>query len=283
MPNSPQPQPLAERHIAVPESRQLDVFANMLESRGAGVYRCPLVSIYDSPDAQSVNAWLERFIDHPPDGLILLTGEGLRRLLGFAERHQCQDKFIAALSAVPTLTRGPKPGAALREIGLKPTLLAAEPTTDGVIKTLQDFDLKEKRFAVQLYGDVVNQPLQDALQSAGAEVDAVAPYRYADDIDDQHVHALIAKLIQQEFDAICFTSMSQVTRLMKIAVRMDDSRQTRRQLITALNKTCVASVGPIVKEALEKYDVSTTLMPEDQFFMKPLVRQLVTHFNSTTL
>lgn len=271
---------LENKHIAVPESRQLDVFANMLESRGATVFRCPLVSIYDSPDTASVNAWLERFVQQPPDGFVILTGEGLRRLLGFAERHGIREPFIQALQNVPTLTRGPKPGAALRDIGLKPTMLAAEPTTPGVIQTLQTFDLQNKRFAVQLYGDHENLPLQDALNAAGATVDAVMPYRYADDIDDQRVASLIEQLISQKFDAICFTSMSQVTRLMKLAVRIDDSKQTRRQLVAALNQTCVASVGPVVRDALAKYAVHTTLMPEQQFFMKPLARRLVDHFQS---
>lgn len=269
---------LRGRLVAVPESRQLDVFANMLETRGAEVFRCPLVSIYDSPEADNINTWLERFIANPPDGLILLTGEGLRRLLGFAERLGVKEMFVSALSKVPTLTRGPKPGAALREIGLKPTVLAAEPTTAGVIKTLQTFDLQNKRFGVQLYGDVINEPLQQALTNSSAEIDVVAPYRYADDVDDRRVQELIAKTINGDFDAICFTSMTQVTRLMKIAVRIDESKQTRQKLIAAMNKTCIASVGPVVSETLDKYGVQTTLMPAEQFFMKPLVRQLVAYF-----
>ena len=42
---------LTGRCIGVPESRQLDLFADMLEKRGATVVRCPLVDIRDAPDA----------------------------------------------------------------------------------------------------------------------------------------------------------------------------------------------------------------------------------------
>jgi uroporphyrinogen-III synthase len=41
---------LAGRRIAVPETRELDVFAQMLERHGANVVRCPLVAIRDVPD-----------------------------------------------------------------------------------------------------------------------------------------------------------------------------------------------------------------------------------------
>ena len=41
---------LADKVVAVPEARQLDVLASLLERRGASVLRCPLVSILDSPD-----------------------------------------------------------------------------------------------------------------------------------------------------------------------------------------------------------------------------------------
>jgi len=42
------PQPLAGRTVAVPETRELEVFAAMLERRGASVVRCPLVAIHDA-------------------------------------------------------------------------------------------------------------------------------------------------------------------------------------------------------------------------------------------
>jgi hypothetical protein len=51
------------------------------------------------------------------DDLILYTGEGVRRLVGFAERAGLRDDFVAALGRVKKITRGPKPVRALREIG----------------------------------------------------------------------------------------------------------------------------------------------------------------------
>ena len=73
-------EPLAGRVIAIAETRELEVLAALLERRGATVLRYPLVQIIDAADPAPVLAWLRRFSDGACDDLILLTGEGLRRL-----------------------------------------------------------------------------------------------------------------------------------------------------------------------------------------------------------
>src|SRR5215831_7323453 len=94
--------PLYDRTIAIPETRELDVFAGLLERRGAKVVRCPLVAIYDAPDPKPVLAWMERVIAGACDDLILLTGEGLRRLLSCIDRNgpSLREPFITALARV---------------------------------------------------------------------------------------------------------------------------------------------------------------------------------------
>ena len=82
-----QEQTLAGRTIAVPETRELDVFSAMLERRGATVLRCPLVAILDAPDPQPVLAWVRRFNTGEFHDLVLLTGEGLRRILRCIDLH----------------------------------------------------------------------------------------------------------------------------------------------------------------------------------------------------
>ena len=81
------PQVYVGRRIALPETRQLDVLAGLFERRGAEVVRCPLVSIHDAPDQEPIRQWLERFLgETPPGDLVLLTGEGVKRLHAAAER-----------------------------------------------------------------------------------------------------------------------------------------------------------------------------------------------------
>lgn len=266
--------PLRGRRIALPESRELDLFADMLTKRGSDVLRCPLVSIHDAPDSAPVLAWMQELIAQPFDQLIFLTGEGLRRMVALAERQggSLRDDFVTALAPIPKLTRGPKPGAALRKIGLKADRVAVSPTTEGVIETLKAENLAGQRIGVQLYGTDPNLKLVAFLQQAGALVSTVSPYIYADDVEDARVDQLIDALLAAEVDAVAFTSATQVRRLFQVARRRE---QGDAQLLAALRRLKVAAVGPVVRDELLAYGVQVDLMPESSFFMKPLVRELV--------
>jgi uroporphyrinogen-III synthase len=141
---------LKGRRIVVPETREIELLAGMLEKHGAEVIRCPMVAILDAADPAPVLAWIERFIATPPDDLILFTGEGLARLNKLAAAHELAEKFVAALARVRKITRGPKPARRLRELGLKPDLPVEPPTTAGIIASLSQQDLRARRVAVQL-------------------------------------------------------------------------------------------------------------------------------------
>jgi uroporphyrinogen-III synthase len=261
-------QPLAGRTVAVPEGRELEVFAAMLERRGAQVLRCPLIAIRDAPDPAPVLTFAREFSDGAFSDLILTTGEGLRRLLGCIERHEPQRRaaFVAALSQVRRITRGPKPARALRELGLKPDLAAEPPTTAGIIAVLQTLQLAGRHVALQLYGTEPNTALVQFLTGAGARVRTVAPYVYADGADAAAVQGLLGRLKAGEVDAIAFTSTPQVERLFAAA--------DAAQVSEALRHTLVAAVGPVVGETLRRHGVEARLMPADSFFLKPLTAAL---------
>jgi len=265
--------PLQGRTIAVAESRELDVFVAMLERRGARVLRCPLVGILDAPDPAPVLDWLRWFSGGGCDDFIVLTGEGLRRLLACIERHEpaLNTAFLTQLMRVRKITRGPKPARALRELGLKPDIAAAEPTTPGIIKALHGQDLSGRSVGVQLYGTEPNLPLSAFLQQAGAAVRTVAPYVYADNSHDAEVIDLIVHIAAGEVDAIAFTSRGQVERLVTVA----EAAEQGEALKAALARTCVAAVGPVVAEALTTQGFRVDLMPTESYFLKPLTSKLV--------
>ena len=256
--------------VALPETRQLNVLAELLERRGASVVRCPMVAILDSPDADSVVGWIRRFIDDPMDLLIIYTGEGVERLLKFAARAELKDEFIAALARTRKLARGPKPGRALRRVSLKPEIVACAPTTDGVIETLNSLSLENARVGVQLYGRDPNDTLMNYLTPRSGTVDCVAPYVYASEVDDVQVTDLIGRMSAGEIDAIAFTSKSQVDRLRKLARRSG----LGQALDTALAEMIVAAIGPVVAEQLRGVGVRVDVMPQKAWFMKPLVTEL---------
>jgi uroporphyrinogen-III synthase len=241
--------------------------------------RCPLVAIRDAADPAPVLNFIRRFAEGACDDLILLTGEGLRRLLGCIEQHEpaLKPAFLAQLAKVRKITRGPKPARALRELGLKPDIAAEVPTTAGVIAALEPlaFSLEGRSFGVQLYGQEPNLPLSEFLQRCGAAVMTVAPYSYADSSDDAAVLALLTGIEAGGIDAIAFTSTPQVRRLIAVG--------GAARVVRALSRTHVAAVGPVVAQALERHGIPVQSMPEDSFFLKPMTSALEAALQSRRL
>jgi uroporphyrinogen-III synthase len=89
---------LTGRRIVVPETRELGQLLRMLEERGADTVPCPMITIRDAPDPAPINVWLRRFAKGRCNDLVLMTGEGLRRLLGFAQRLELESAFRVALA-----------------------------------------------------------------------------------------------------------------------------------------------------------------------------------------
>jgi uroporphyrinogen-III synthase len=255
--------------IALAESRQLEELAQMLESEGATALRCPMLSIRDAPDPAPVLAWLHELCADRFAYVVLMTGEALRRLLHFAEREGSRTACIAALARTKIITRGPKPGQALKEIGLTPTRVAPAPTTDGVIAAMQSEPLQGLTVGVTLYGEP-NPVLEQFLISAGARVHTVMPYIYAPATEDDRVTDLIARLDSGAVDVMLFTSSSQVDRLYEVAER----RGLHEALHRGLTRTPIAAVGPVLAEHLRQRGVEVDICPEQGFVMKNLVQHI---------
>jgi uroporphyrinogen-III synthase len=261
--------PLEGRTVALAEGRQLEELAEMLEREGATALRCPMVNILDAPDEAPVIAWLRDLSADQFGYVILMTGEALRRLLGFAERAGLREAVIAALARTRTVTRGPKPVRALKEIGLSPTRVAEVPTTAGVIASLRKEPLRGQTIGVTLYSEP-NALLVEFLESAGATARTVLPYVYAPAADAERVVDLIERMNRGEIDAILFTSSPQVDRLYEVAAEQGLGKVLQQ----GLERTRVAAVGPVVAENLRQKGARVDICPEQGFVMKNLVQQL---------
>jgi uroporphyrinogen-III synthase len=261
--------PLQGRTVALAEGRQLEELAAMLEAEGATVLRCPLVSILDAPDPAPVVAWLRELVSGRFAYVILMTGEGVRRLLAVAERVGLREAVIAALSRSRTVTRGPKPGRALKEVGLAPREAARTPTTEGVIETLRHHDLSGLAVGVQMYGPD-NPALMEFLRAAGASAWPVLPYVYAPRADAERVADLIGRLARSEVAVLTFTSSPQVERLFEVAAEGGLEAELRQ----GLERTTVAAVGPVAAESLRQHGARVDVCPEQGWVMKNLVQQI---------
>jgi len=254
--------------ILILESREEAQFSRLLAEQGADVVQCPMLTIHDAPDPKPIEAWIRRFIERPCDDLVLMTGEGLRRLMKVARRMGIEQEFVTALGKARKFARGPKPGRALREIGLEPQMTTEKPTSEGIAEMLARVDLSGHRVGLQLYPDKDHSALIGAVTAQGAEVDTVAPYVYDAQAADANIVTAIEEMAQGRIDAIALTNLGQVRRLFEVA----RARQREAQLRDGLARTPIASVGPVVSDELKSHGLRADISPaNDAYFMKPLI------------
>ncbi|MCA1429796.1 MULTISPECIES: uroporphyrinogen-III synthase [unclassified Bradyrhizobium] len=254
--------------ILILETREEAQFSKLLAEQGAEVVQCPMFTIHDAPDPAPVEAWIRRAIDKPFDDLVLMTGEGLRRIMKLARARGLDAALVAVLAKAQKFTRGPKPGKALREIGLEAQQTTEKPTTEGVIEMLARLDLKGRRLGLQLYPDKDHSALTGALAAQGADVDTVLPYVYDSKAADANIVAAIDDMAEGRIDSIALTNLGQVRRLIEVA----KARGSETKLRAGLERTLIASVGPAVSGELAAHGLRADVSPADEaYFMRPLI------------
>src|SRR6201995_6095241 len=146
-----------------------------------------------------------------------MPGEGLSRVVKLARRLNIEKDFVSALAGPRKFARGPKPGRALREIGLEPQITTEKPTSEGIAEMLSRIDLNGHRVGLQLYPDKDHAKLIAAITAQGAEVDTVLPYIYDAQAADTNIVTAIDEMAEGRIDAIALTSSGQVRRLLEVA------------------------------------------------------------------
>jgi uroporphyrinogen-III synthase len=259
--------------ILILEAREEAQFSRLLAEQGADVLQCPMFEINDAPDPAPVEAWIGRFIANPFDDLVLMTGEGLRRLMKLARRLRTDQDFVRAVAKARKFARGPKPGRALREIGLEAEITTEKPTSQGVIEMLSRLDLRGHRVGLQLYPDKDHGALIGAIAAQGGKVDSVLPYIYDAKAADANVVTAIDEMAEGRIDVIALTNLGQVRRLLEVA----RSKGCEARLREGLDKTLIAAVGPAVSDELKSQGLRTDIFPANEaYFMRPLISAMAT-------
>jgi uroporphyrinogen-III synthase len=259
--------------ILILETREEAQFSRLLAEQGADVLHCPMFEINDAPDPAPVEAWIRRFIANPFDDLVLMTGEGLRRLMKVARNAHLEADFVRAIGKARKFARGPKPGRALREIGLEPEVTTEKPTSEGIAEMLSRVDLRGHRVGLQLYPDKDHSALVGAITAQGGNVDTVLPYVYDAKAAEANIVTAIDEMAEGRIDAIALTNLGQVRRLVETA----RAKGCEARLRQGLDKTLIASVGPAVSDELRSHGLRTDIYPaNDAYFMKPLISAMAT-------
>jgi uroporphyrinogen-III synthase len=201
------------------------------------------------------------------DVVVLMTGVGTRALCEEVASELDRAAFAEALAGVRRLVaRGPKPAAALRELGVprERVVLVPQPNTWREVRDVVLAGPRHEgplRIAIQEHG-APSYELYEALRAPDsplrAEVTPVAVYKWALPEDMAPLHAGIAALARGEARVALFTSRAQVEHV--FAVATEDGLEG--SLRTALARGVVGSIGPVCSEALRAEGIDPDVEPE---------------------
>jgi len=242
------------------ESRRSVEVAELIRNYGGEPIQAPSMREVPLADQYEALAFGEAILAGDQDVLILLTGVGARMLIATLSTRWRREEVVAALGRLTLVCRGPKPIAALKEVGLVPTLAVPEPNTwrDLLSELDRTLSLGGTRVAVQEYG-MRNEELLAGLLQRGARVTAVPVYGWALPEDTTPLRAAIERVVAGEVDVALFSSATQIVNVFRVAAelgRADALREAFR------GRTIVASIGPITTAALQEHGVEPDLHPE---------------------
>ncbi|HKD04713.1 MAG TPA: uroporphyrinogen-III synthase [Bryobacteraceae bacterium] len=237
------------------ESRRRNEMATLIAKQGGEPFVAESMREVAFEEQSDVFEFGERLLRGEFDCVILLTGVGTRMLWKALVSRFDEQKLKTALAKTTTAVRGPKPSAALREIGLTPTVLAPEPNTwRELLDALRP--RQERRIAVQEYGQP-NQRLLEGLREQGREVTRIPVYGWDLPQDTSQLRDAVARLAAGRIDVVLLTTSMQVVNLMRIAAEEGIDQQVRE----ALESGCVGSIGPTTTETLEEYGLKPDYEP----------------------
>jgi uroporphyrinogen-III synthase len=237
--------------VAAFESRMAAEIARLIERYGGNPLVTPALREVPLDDNSAALKFGVKLTTERVDLLILLTGVGTTALFGLLKTRYPWSSIVAALKQTALVARGPKPVAALKALGLQPTLTVPEPNTwVDLISTLDEYrPVKGLRIAVQEYG-VSNPDLLEALKQRGAEVFQVPIYRWVLPEDLGPLRQVLDEIITGKVSVLLITNAAQVDHVMQVLEK--DGKVERFR--AAFKKMVVASIGPTASERLRHYE-----------------------------
>lgn len=252
--------PFAGLRVAAFEARMAGPMADLIRKYGGVPVEAPALRELPLADNAEALAFADGLVAGAFDVVLFETGVGVRYLAQAMESRIPRETWRAALARTRVVARGPKPAAALRELGARLDFQVPEPNTWH--ESLATFDAQLPvaglRIAVQEYGQPIPE-LIAGLRDRGAIVTRVPVYRWSLPEDTGPLRAAIAAIAEGQVGAALFTAGQQVVHLLQVAA--DEGRAAELRAAFE-HQTVVGSIGPTTSEALRAHSLPVDIEPE---------------------
>ena len=243
------------------ESRRAQEISKLISNAGGVPIVVPSVEERALESNTEALDFARKLQKHAFDIVIFMTGVGVSLLTRIVERVYSISEFAALLGKTVVVARGPKPVAALRQLGVPIHIHVPEPNTwhDLLAELDQrgnEFPLRGKRIALQEYG-VSNPELISGLEQRGAVVTPVPVYEWTLPHDTGPLRKAVDSVIADEIDIVLLTSSVQIRHLFQVA----ESVGKAEALHSAMKQVVVASIGPLCSEEIRNRGLSVDMEP----------------------
>ncbi len=244
--------------VAAFESRMAAEMAQLIERYGGQPHVAPALREIPLSDNTAVLEFGKRLLAGHFEMVILLTGAGTRTMVEILRTRYPLESIKMAIARTTVVARGPKPVAAMKELGIAPSITVPEPNTwRDILQVLDERgSLIEVRIAVQEYG-VSNPDFLAALRERGAQITPVPIYKWALPENITPLREVLGEIIAGNIQVMLVTNAAQIDHVMQLL----EQEGTTAQFKEACRKMVVASIGPTASERLRSYDLPVDLEP----------------------
>lgn len=268
--------PLAGRRIALNDIRKLDLFASLLESRGATIVRAPLFTTHDTLADDAFRQWLDAVCAGAMHDMIWTTAEGVKAAIRLAAALNRDWELVAALARVRHFASGTATARAMQSLGFLPDVAVAASGDAMLIPALRRFNLTRRTVGLQIHSPEANRELIDFVRWMRADLRLLSPYRAASSDDFRRLRSLLDSLLAGELDAIAFSDSSEARLLQSLARH----RKQGHALTQRLESTRIVALSPRVADDLRRIGVAPHVVPPRSFHILPLAEEIVTALRS---
>jgi uroporphyrinogen-III synthase len=268
---------LEGKRVVLGASRKTEEMSALIHKQGGTASVRPLQGTVLKAGVEIESA-IRSFALDGADWVVLTTGIGLQTLLEQAENLGLKQKFIEQLKASQVASRGYKTAAALKKLDIQAVVSDDDGTTQGLIRQMQDVDLKGKKVMVQLHGEKAPS-LIEFLEGKDATISLLLPYQHIAP-ETETLESLCNEMLNGEVDAVCFTTAIQVHWLFHYVKK----QAFEEKVMSAFNtgKIVATAVGKVTAEALKEEGISKIIVPNHER-MGAMIVELAQYYERLSL